>query len=310
VKVKQKTLTQSFFNAVSEEYYQRHYDPTGNPENYPSQYIRHNYILELINDLPVGRVLDVGVGSGIMACELLKRGWTVEGLDIAEKMVKEANTRVRTLVPSHGSRWRVQAGDAEKLPYEESRFDLLIASGLLEYLEADDAFLVEAHRVLRPGGKAVVTFRNSLFNIFSVNEYTAAAMQEEGAKSLLGELIRQFSEQSDQIDGQLMRRFRDDLIRGCSKVANEVFEPCQDSDPWVFTMERRQHTPAEVRQKFKDMGLSVDRLLFWHFHPFPPIVSRRFPRLTVELGKAMEVLRETPVGAMLASGFIVSAIRR
>jgi len=51
----------------------------------------------------------------------------------------------------------------------------------------------------------------------------------------------------------------------------------------------------------------VDRVLFFHFHPFPPAVVRKFPVLGVAMGLAMEPLRETVLGAMLASGFIVRA---
>lgn len=44
------------------------------------------------------------------------------------------------------------------LPYDDATFDTVIASGVLEHVPDDDASLRELHRVLRPGGRLIITF--------------------------------------------------------------------------------------------------------------------------------------------------------
>lgn len=102
-----------------------------------------------------GDVLDAGVGPGRLCMELDRSGWTVSGVDAARAMVEIAASRV----PS--ARERFVCAPLELLPFRDASFDGVVATGVLEYAETARA-LRELARVLRPGGRAVVSYPNMI----------------------------------------------------------------------------------------------------------------------------------------------------
>ncbi len=101
-----------------------------------------------------GRVLDAGMGPGRLCVELQRRGWTVIGLDVSEKMVKFARARI-------GQPGSVLCGRVERLPFSEGYFDAVVATGVLEYLPDVTTGIRELVRVLRPGGLAALSYPNA-----------------------------------------------------------------------------------------------------------------------------------------------------
>lgn len=104
--------------------------------------------LRLIGD-GVGDALDVGMGAGRLCEELAGRGWTVSGLDISEGMVRRAQARLPAAAD------RLHCGAVERLPFPDASFDLVCATGVLEYVRDLSDALDELTRVLRPHGRAV-----------------------------------------------------------------------------------------------------------------------------------------------------------
>jgi ubiquinone/menaquinone biosynthesis C-methylase UbiE len=100
---------------------------------------------------PGERVLDVGVGPGLLAYDMAatvgKSGF-VAGIDLSESML--AMTRQRC-AEQPWSEFRL--GDATKLPFEDASFDALTSTQVYEYVPDMRLALAEAHRVLRPGGR-------------------------------------------------------------------------------------------------------------------------------------------------------------
>lgn len=100
-----------------------------------------------------GEALDAGMGPGRLLAELARSGWTVSGVDASAEMVARARQRLPT------SADRIVHGRLESLPFPEASFDVVAATGVLEYAELEPA-LLEIARVLRPGGVAVVSYPN------------------------------------------------------------------------------------------------------------------------------------------------------
>jgi len=101
-----------------------------------------------------GRVLDAGMGGGRLAAELDTRGWIVTGIDSSVRMVVLARQRLPQLAD------RLVEADLCALPFADASFDAVVATGALEYVGDLDRGLGELARVLRPGGRAVVSFPN------------------------------------------------------------------------------------------------------------------------------------------------------
>jgi SAM-dependent methyltransferase len=100
-----------------------------------------------------GEALDAGMGPGRLLSELAEHGWTVSGVDPAAEMVAKAGLRLPTAVG------RLVTGRAELLPFSDSSFDLVVATGVLEFVNPPRA-VSELARVLRPGGRAIVSYPN------------------------------------------------------------------------------------------------------------------------------------------------------
>ncbi len=95
-----------------------------------------------------GTVLEIGVGTGVVALGLRKRGRIVVGVDLSGPMLAIAGAR---LGPS------VTLGDAQSLPVRTSGIDHAIAVWVIHDVADPDLVFQEAARVLRPGGTLVVS---------------------------------------------------------------------------------------------------------------------------------------------------------
>jgi ubiquinone/menaquinone biosynthesis C-methylase UbiE len=114
-------------------------------------------VLEMLAGLR-GRILDAGCGPALMEPALLDLDLEVEAIDVSTEMVRLAQARLA----SHplAARCRVGVGEVERLEYPDRHFDAVLAMGVLEYVADHGAALREMHRVLKPGGAAVLSVPN------------------------------------------------------------------------------------------------------------------------------------------------------
>lgn len=107
-------------------------------------------LAELETD-PFDDVLDVGCGTGPVI-ELLAKKYPEKhfvGLDITPAMIEVARSKG---LPNA----EFVVGDAESLPFGDEGFDAILCSNSFHHYPNPGAFLREAHRVLRPGGKLIL----------------------------------------------------------------------------------------------------------------------------------------------------------
>lgn len=93
------------------------------------------------------RLLDAGCGTGRNLVEFGRLG-TAEGIDVSPQAVDFCRSRGLE---------GVRQGALEELPFEDGRFDLLLATDVIEHLDDDRHALLELRRVARPGARLVVT---------------------------------------------------------------------------------------------------------------------------------------------------------
>jgi SAM-dependent methyltransferase len=107
------------------------------------------------------RLLDVGCGMGRHSFEALRRGADVVAADLDREALAAVETMAGAMAaegeaPPTASFTAVSA-DARRLPFADGSFDRVIASETLEHIREDSTAMEEIARVLRPGGRAVVT---------------------------------------------------------------------------------------------------------------------------------------------------------
>lgn len=108
--------------------------------------------------VPNERVLDVGCGTGVLtrlAADLVGPAGVVIGIDAAPDMIRIA--RENATISWNGARFQLAA--VEDLPFENGSFDVVVVSLLLHHLPLGlkHKGLRESLRVLRPGGRIIVT---------------------------------------------------------------------------------------------------------------------------------------------------------
>ncbi len=114
-----------------------------------------NWGLSLIGIQDGWTMLDIGCGGGATLQRLTKRskGSMVYGIDISEESVaKAANLNAAVL----NKQVFVTQGSAEKLPYEDWKFDLVTAVETVYFWPNLPHCLQEVRRVLKPGGKFAI----------------------------------------------------------------------------------------------------------------------------------------------------------
>lgn len=101
-----------------------------------------------------GHVLDVGCGEGGVLRALAGYGGTVVGVERATYLLDRAHSQAAKLG------CHLAAGDATALPFGEATFDLVILYDVLEHVPQWAKAVMEAGRVVRPGGTVIVTAAN------------------------------------------------------------------------------------------------------------------------------------------------------
>lgn len=98
------------------------------------------------------RTLELGCGLGYNAQRLAQHGAQLTAVDLAERTVVLTRRRfgVRGLSAEFAN------ADAESLPFLDEVFDIVHSSGVIHHSPNTDRCVAEIHRVLRPGGWAVV----------------------------------------------------------------------------------------------------------------------------------------------------------
>ena len=102
--------------------------------------------------LEPGDVLDIASGDGVLAELLAPHSHRYVCLDSSTKVVLAASERLRKL-----KNVEVQEGDMHALPFDDGHFDLVVLMHALTYADEPARAVAEAARVLRPGGRLLLT---------------------------------------------------------------------------------------------------------------------------------------------------------
>ncbi len=150
--------------------------------------------------LSPGSILDAGVGTGEAIDPLMKRykKSRVVALDLSERMLAQAARQGSLL-----RRPDLVCGDLERLPFQDSCFDLVFSSLTLQWCNDLPATLTGLRRVLRPGGLLLF----STFGPDTLKELRACWRRVDGAVH-----VNQFMDMHDVGDGLMQAGFADPVM--------------------------------------------------------------------------------------------------
>jgi SAM-dependent methyltransferase len=144
-------------------------------------------MLKLAGDVHGRRMLDAGCGSGPLFEALRARGAIMTGFDASPAMVELARKRL-------GEDADLQVADIGlPLPFADGAFDDVVASLVLHYLQDWTAALAELRRVLKPGGRLLLSVNHPRIlensdpkaDYFSVTQYSDEYTFGDGQSAIL-----------------------------------------------------------------------------------------------------------------------------
>ncbi len=124
--------------------------------------LRAKIILSQVLKFGPKKILDLGCGRGFY-CQAISRlapEAVVTAVDINNRYLKEAQKNMA------GRKIKFVKASAVNLPFRDNSFDLIIASELLEHIKNDQAVIGEIYRLLKTGGKAVISVPSKNYPFF------------------------------------------------------------------------------------------------------------------------------------------------
>jgi SAM-dependent methyltransferase len=142
---------------------------------FDEEYLSHYPYLLPYLDHPLrgAEVLEIGLGYGTLSGELMRRGASYHGLDIAEGPVQMVRDRWRR-TGGQDAETRIVQGSVLELPFTDARFDYVFTIGCLHHTGDLPRAVREVGRVLKPGGIAVVM----LYNLHSYRQLVKVRIPE------------------------------------------------------------------------------------------------------------------------------------
>jgi ubiquinone/menaquinone biosynthesis C-methylase UbiE len=259
-----------FYNRTAPDYHRMHYVV---PSTYSPLKQRQQYIEEMIDALrlPQGaRILDVGCGPGELVLTLLRRGYDAVGIDISQGMIDIAARTIQSA--GYTGYAGVSVGDIEKLTFDPASFDVVVASGVIEYQKDDRAALEQMTRVLKPGGYLIINV---------TNRYSYVTISETAYK----------------------RVKRNGVMRRMLSVARRLMlrDGTLTDIPW-----NRTHAPGQFDRELERYGFQKITHNFFRFSPVPVPLDSLYPSGCRAAGAWMERFSRGPLG-ILGGGYLVMA---
>lgn len=200
------------------------------------------FYLRLAAELRAASIVDVGCGTGLLACELAERGHRVIGVDPSSAMLDVAHHRPG----SERVRW--VEGDARRLGEVGDEADLAIMTGHVAQAIRDDegwsVTLAAIREALRPGGRVAFESRNPLVRPWT--SWNPQASRRELENAAVGRVEAWV--QGAEVDGDLVRFELHYLF-------------VESGEELVSSGELRFRTRVELSRSLSDAGFSVEGVI-------------------------------------------------
>lgn len=262
---KQTGEVRKLFGSDAERYDARHYGSRYRTYIGDRQRLVNRVLGEL--GLPAGAsVLDVACGPGHFLEAAVKAGVAPVGLDSSADMLRTSGLRL-------GTRAKLILGDGLALPFPAGSFDLLNCSGLIEYIREPLPLLREFRRVLKSGGRALVSSTNSLSPAFAL----APLINLVRRSSLAGRLVRAMGLPFDEVS-----------LKG--RAFRLTF-----------------HSPGALARLLETAGFARVDMRYCHLQILPHPLDNLLPALTTACATLMDPLLGVAPARHFAEGLLAVA---
>jgi ubiquinone/menaquinone biosynthesis C-methylase UbiE len=156
------------------------------------RYDKLNYLPRLVdfNSYRGKNLLEIGCGAGVDLVRFACAGAIVTGVDLSTTSIELA----RKNFEQNGLDADLQIMNGEALQFADDTFDVVYAHGVLQYTADANRMIAEIHRVLKPGGEAIMMVYNRRGWLNFMSKVTRVQLEHEDAPVLKMFTIAEFSE--------------------------------------------------------------------------------------------------------------------
>ena len=215
------------------------------------------------------KVLEIGCGLGTDGAQFAEAGADYTGVDLTEAAVELARKRFELF----DLKGKFETADAENLPFADESFDLVYSHGVLHHTPETEKAIKEIHRVLRPGGRAVVMLYhrdsyNYRINISVLRRAGARLLRSDKGISLV-----------HRITGERLDSLRDHarLLKSEKESYLKPAEFLNQNTDGAGNPLARVYSRTEARELFKDFSEVILKTYFLNKR-WLPVVGKLLPR--------------------------------
>jgi ubiquinone/menaquinone biosynthesis C-methylase UbiE len=171
-------------------------NPVGTPGFFSQldeyRYDKLNYLPRLVdfNAYRGKKLLEIGCGAGIDLVRFARAGAIVTGVDLSRTSIDLA----RRNMAQNGLDADLRIMNGEALEFADDSFDVVYAHGVLQYTADTVRMIAEIHRVLKPGGDAILMVYNRHSWLNMLRKITRVPLEHEDAPVLKKFTIGEFRE--------------------------------------------------------------------------------------------------------------------
>lgn len=302
-----KENVSTYFSENAKAWLADAYEQSGH--NYPTPYHRLRVLRKILGKLDdVNKIVDVGCGGGQVAIALAKQGYNVLGIDESENMINSAFESVGKQdkkIQSNVSLLKQSIYDIDVQDY-----DSMTAMGVIGYLASDKTLFDIAYKSLKNGGYFIVSFRNKIFDLCSISDYTLRDIDNGEFKELHDEYKQLLS---DAIPNNVTLEFVQSLhaITG-AMLESRINESAPTERPskqnninYIGQCDPRQSTPSQVKETALQSGFKTISLHGIHPHVINPYFNKLLPATIYnQISDALIPLEDTKASLTWSSVFI------
>lgn len=241
--------------------YADQYDPEKlwTNEEYPANYFRLEIVKRLLTQAGARSVYELGCGDATPLVRISQLGIAVAGNDVSPQMVQVARTHLQDARLDPSLVTLLDAQDPDAMLEEQKRrgvFDAVMALGVIPHVSDDQAFVTAMDGFLKPGGKLLLQFRNSLFSMFTFNRLTK--------EFILDELLAPVPDSiTSVVAADLDARLAVDKPPVRTRPSGDGYDEIL----------ARFHNPFELADVVRAQGYRDIRFHWYNFHPAYPMLS-------------------------------------
>lgn len=245
----QQKQTLKYFSGHANSWFRQAKFIKNGPQSSAQQ--RNNFVYEYLKKNSTKNFLDLGCGSGNLAYEASKVTKFSHGIDFAKSMIVLAKKKFK--------RKNLKFENKDALKFDpDVKYDVVAANGFIEYFSEKDLKKItkKIHSILRKNGVFIISSRNRLFNVFSLNNFTDLEIKSKKIPDLIKETMQLIN-----LD-----------FKSFKKVNGLQFETIKYKQPktGVNVDLINQYTPKQLIKFYAKNGFEAINISGINYHPVIP----------------------------------------